>query len=103
MAQEAEIQNTILAYLKYRRIFHWRQNSGAGMMKQGAGMRFIRFGIIGAPDIFVIKDGMIYGLEVKSNVGKMNENQVEFQKGFEEAGGKYHVVRSIEDVQKIGL
>lgn len=103
MAQEAEIQNTILAYLKYRRVFHWRQNSGAGIMKQGAGTRFIRFGVIGAPDIFVIKDGTIYGLEVKSKVGKQNDNQKEFQEGFEKAGGAYHVVRCLEDVQKIGL
>lgn len=103
MGAEAEIQNTILAYLKYRRVFHWRQNSGAGIMKQGAGTRFIRFGVNGAPDIFVIKGGTIYGLEVKSKVGKQNENQVEFQRGFEEAGGKYHVVRCLEDVQKIGL
>lgn len=103
MGQEAEIQNTILSYLKYRKVFSWRQNSGAGLMKQGAGTRFIRFGVVGAPDIFVIKGGTIYGLEVKSKVGKQNENQIEFQRGFEEAGGKYHVVRCIEDVQKIGL
>lgn len=103
MAQESEIQNTILAYLKYRRVFHWRQNSGAGMMKQGAGMRFIRFGINGAPDIFAIKDGIIYGLEIKSKIGVQNPNQKEFQKEFEKAGGVYSLVRCIEDAQKIGL
>lgn len=103
MAQEAEIQNTILAYLKYRNVFHWRQNSGAGMMKQGAGMRFIRFGITGAPDIFAIKGGTIYGLEIKSKIGKQNDNQKEFQEGFEKAGGVYQIARSIEDVQKIDL
>ena len=103
MGAESEIQNTVLAYLKYRRVFHWRQNSGAGIMKQGAGTRFIRFGVNGAPDIFAVKDGTIYGLEIKSKVGKQNDNQKEFQEGFEKAGGVYHIVRCLEDVQKIGL
>lgn len=103
MGQEAEIQNTILAYLKYRRVFYWRQNSGAGIMKQGAGTRFIRFGVNGAPDIFAVKEGTIYGLEIKSKVGKQNDNQKAFQQEFENAGGKYFVIKSLEDVQKIGL
>jgi len=61
------------------------------------------FGAVGAPDVFVVKDGAIYGLEVKSKIGKQNDNQKVFQEGFEKAGGRYFLVRSLEDVIKIGL
>lgn len=102
MALEADIQRTILDYLSYKGIFHWRQNSGA-MVVPGPQRRFMKFGVIGAPDIFVVKNGSIYGLEVKAPKGKQNENQLAFQEGFEKAGGIYKVVRSLEDVQGIGL
>lgn len=90
-------------YLAYKRVFAWRQNSGAAVIENGGKRRFMHFGATGAPDIFVVKDGSIYGLEVKSKVGRQNDNQKAFQQGFEAAGGKYHIVRSLEDVFKIGL
>lgn len=65
--------------------------------------RFITFGTPGAPDIFVVKGGRIYGLEVKAPKGKQNENQKAFEKTFTESGGIYHLVRSLDDVMKIGL
>lgn len=103
MAQEADTQKSILEYLQLKRHFCWRQNSGAIGIGEGKGRRFFTFGAVGAPDIFVVKDGSIIGLEVKSKIGKQNDNQKEFQKGFELAGGKYHVVRSLDDVMAIGL
>ena len=33
----------------------------------------------------------------------LSPDQVDFQKGCEANGGRYHVVRSIDDVQKLGL
>lgn len=99
MAKEADIQRSILDYLSYKRAFHWRQNSGIIPIRN----RVINMGVVGAPDIFVIKNGAIYGLEVKAPKGKQNENQIAFQEGFEKAGGKYYVVRSLEDVQAAGL
>lgn len=103
MAQEANIQKTILEYLEYKRIFHWRQNSGAMPIQAVGGRRFVRFGKVGAPDIFVLKGGVLHGLEVKTNIGKQNENQKQYQTDFTLAGGKYFVVRCLDDVIKIGL
>lgn len=102
MAQEADTQKAILDYLSYKNIFHWRQNSG-GMAIPGPQRRFIRMGITGAPDIFVVKKGQIIGLEVKSKIGKQNDNQIDFEKRFVAAGGVYHVVRCIDDVINAGL
>lgn len=70
---------------------------------EGRSRRFLKFGMVGAPDIYVVKAGAIYALEVKAPKGTQNDNQKEFEKGFTAAGGKYFVVRSIEDVQAAGL
>lgn len=103
MAQEADTQKTILQYLQYKGVFCWRQNSGAVAIGEGRARRFMTFGAVGAPDIFVIKDGKVYGLEVKSLVGRQNDNQKAFEEGFVKAGGIYSVVRALEDVQRLGL
>ncbi len=103
MAQEADTQKTIMTYLQYRKVFAWRQNSGAMPIGEGRSRRFVTFGAVGAPDIFVIKNGAIYGLEVKSAIGRQNDNQKAFQKGFEGAGGKYYIVRSLDDVLRLQI
>lgn len=106
---EALIQKSILDYLRLRRnggkLFYWRQ--------QGSGTPIIgRYGEVkgmrpstspGAPDIFVIREGLIYGLEVKSKVGRQSDIQKLFQEKMEAAGAVYGLVRSIEDVQALGL
>lgn len=100
MAQESETQKAIVQYLTFKHIFHWRQNSGAFKTEAGG---FYRMGAKGAPDIFVVKEGTIYAIEVKSLTGRQNANQVSFQTDLERAGGKYFVVRTLDDVFKIGL
>ena len=57
----------------------------------------------GVPDIIVIKAGQFIGLEVKREKGKLSLDQVAFRLGLEAAGGKYFVVRSIDDVVALGL
>ena len=92
---EKDIQKGILQYLQVKRVFHWRNNSGAYKTSHGS---FIRFGEPGSPDIFVIRGGMIYGLEVKNEKGKLSDLQEEWSKGFMKHGGLYHVVRNLDDV-----
>ena len=59
----------------------------------------------GVPDIILVKQpsGRFVGLEVKTTRGKLSPEQIEFQKGSEKAGGVYFVVRSIDDVQRLGF
>lgn len=97
---EKYIQKTILEYLQYRRYFVWRNNSGAFKNDSGG---FYKFGDLGSPDIFLVKNGCIYGLEVKNEKGKQSHNQKTWEEGFTKAGGIYKVVRSLEDVQSLGL
>ena len=94
---EKDIQNQILEYLKLKRIFHFRNNVGAGMM----GKRFVRFGIPGAPDIFALKNGVLYGLEVKRPGSKQSPLQKEFGDKMNAEGAVYRVVFNLDDVIKI--
>jgi hypothetical protein len=95
--KEKEIQKQILEYLQLKRIFHFRNNVGAGSM----GGRFVRFGIPGAPDIFVLKNGKLYGLEVKRPGKKQSPLQKEFGDKMIAAGGQYEVVFNLDRVMEI--
>lgn len=96
--KEKLIQQVVLEWLAINHIFAWRQNSGSFKTDKGG---WYKAGIAGAPDIFALHGGVMYGLEVKNEKGKLNDNQKAFQSKFEEAGGQYHVVRSVEDVTRI--
>jgi len=95
---EKDIQRSILDYLAYKRVFHWRNNTGAFAGESKGVRRFVRFGSVGSPDIFAMRDGTIYGIEVKRSSGKQSEAQRLFQFDFENAGGVYRIARSIDDI-----
>src|SRR5438876_1170141 len=48
--KESDIQRQILDYLALRRIFHYRNNSGAFVDSK---KHFYRFGALGSPDIYL--------------------------------------------------
>ena len=93
---EKETQKLIIEYLKATRQFFWRNNSGAMMGSYKGKSRLMRFGDVGSPDIFVVRNGQIIGIEVKSSIGKQSDNQKEWQKRFEKAGGIYILTNSYE-------
>lgn len=96
-ATEHEIQRSILDYLEFLGIFHYRNNSGAMPLESKGVRRFLRFGTPGSPDIVIVKGGIYIGVEVKTKTGKQNPNQIQFQKDLEAAGGQYWLVRSLND------
>lgn len=98
---EHEIQRAILDYLSARRVFHWRNNTGAMAKEYGGKRYFMRFGAKGSPDIFALKDGKLYGLEVKSATGKPNPDQLLFGENMTKNGAVYAIVRSLDDVAKL--
>ena len=95
---EHDAQKAILEWLAYCRIFHWRNNSGAMVSEYKGKTRFMRFGSVGSPDIFVLKGGTCYGIEVKGPKGTQSDVQKEFQVRFEAAGGVYVLAKGIEEV-----
>lgn len=60
-----------------------------------------RLGMLpGAPDLCMLHDGTLYAFEVKAEGNYQQKNQKAAQARFEANGGKYFVVRSIDDVRE---
>lgn len=98
---EKDIQRSILDYLILKRAFHWRNNTGAFVGEHKGVRRFVKYGLPGSPDIFALKAGTIYGIEVKRPGGKQSEAQRLFQFDFEQNGGVYRIAQSIDDIKDL--
>lgn len=80
-----------------------RNNSGAfAVQPVNQPRRFMRFGRKGSSDFIVFfKGGRTMFLEVKTDTGKQNEAQVEFEDTIKKLGYEYQIVRSVMDVENI--
>lgn len=96
--KETDLQRSIIEYLTTKRIFWYRNNTGAVRMGEGGSGRFLRFGSIGSPDIVAVHEGLYIGIEVKGSDGKQSYEQKGFQEKLEIAGGIYILAYSMEDV-----
>lgn len=105
--KEGDIQNAICEYLHMRgRCFFRVNNIPAFNRTEGGGFtmrRLPKWTPRGLPDIIVVAGGLFFALEVKTKIGRQSPDQKEFEALVKKHGGKYFVVRSIEDVQAIGL
>lgn len=103
---EKEIQGAICDYLAVKDHFFWRQNTAPIVQKSTDGWRFRRMpahSLKGVPDIILVHVGRPYFLEVKRPGTYQSAEQKDFQKRAEQSGALYAVVRSIDDVQALGL
>ena len=108
MLPEKVIQKSILDYLRTRSdIYFFR--AGAGAVKTSTG-RFFKSGKPGVPDIVCcVKKttdngrvvGIFLGLEVKTEKGRQSVVQKKAEQEIKNAGGQYHIVRSVADVKEI--
>ena len=102
MQKETDIQKSILDYLSYKenafKCYCFRAQAGA-IRTEGGG--YMRFGKAGVPDIVCCVKGKFIGLEVKNEKGKQSLNQQVAEGKIKHTGGKYYIVRSIDDVEKI--
>jgi hypothetical protein len=97
---ESEIQKAILEWLAWKHVFHYRQNTGTFVFPETATSkrRFFKAGATGAPDIACVIKGQYVGIECKRPGSKQSPAQREFQKRLEEAGGRYLLATSVDDV-----
>lgn len=56
---------------------------------------------LGAPDIIVIRAGVMIALECKSSTGVLSPSQKGWRTRFEKEGGIHEVVRCVDDVIEI--
>jgi hypothetical protein len=107
--KETDIQNAICEYLEIKGRCFFRLNNIPAFNKGAGGKitmrRLPKYTPKGLPDIIVVVGGLFYALEVKKSDPKtyQSKEQKEFELSVKKHGGKYFVVRSIEDVQAIGL
>lgn len=108
--KESGVQNTICEYLELRGRCFFRLNNIPAFNKIAGGgitmRRLPKYTPKGLPDIIVIAGGLFYALEVKKpapNKTYQSKDQKIFEANVKKHGGRYYVVRSLEDVQAIGL
>lgn len=99
---EADIQNSIMEFLHYKKIFFWRQNNHAVYdSRANIFRRKSKFELNGVGDILgFTPQGSFFSIEVKSRFGKLSKHQIEFMKKVNESGNLAFVARSVEDVEK---
>ena len=95
--KESVIQAEILSWLKTTGLMFWRANSGSLFLRG----RHINLGPVGCADISLIlpTHGTFVGMEVKSAKGKLRKEQVTYAAFLTQQGGKYYVVRTLEDAK----
>ena len=85
--EETEMKKAVKEYLRMRGVFFYHNLAGMGVYA-------------GIPDITAISKGVAYGIEVKARKGKQSENQKQFQRDWEAAGGIY-ILGGIDEVMRI--
>lgn len=104
--KETDILRAVCDYLQLRKTsqkyLFWRANN-IGMYDGKDYRPLPKYSMLGVPDINLIHRGRYIGLEVKTKTGVQSDNQKEFQRQCEDAGGQYFIVRSVNDVINIGL
>lgn len=95
--KESFIQAEILKWLRTTGLMHWRSNSGS-LFLHG---RHINLGPLGCADISLVlpTHGTFVGMEVKSAKGAIRKDQITYAKGLTDQGGKYYIVRTLEDAK----
>ncbi len=97
---ESKIQSAVLKYLHEKGIFAWRQNNLAIYDPKLNGYRE-HTGLKGVPDILAVIKCQFVGFEIKQPKGRQSADQLLFQKRLERNGGKYHIIRSLDDIKKL--
>lgn len=99
LTRESDIQAAILIYVtSLPRSYFWRQNTG--VFHDAEGRRRVRACPKGTPDIIGALNGRFIVIEVKRGKGGVHmEDQKNWQRNCERAGGLYILARSVDDVR----
>lgn len=101
-ASEAQVLNSVLAYLRTHPGVAWcrRMNTGMALGAQG---QPVRFGFVGCSDIIgQMQDGRFVGIECKREFGgTVSPEQQSFIDTVRKNNGIAGVVRSIEDAERL--
>lgn len=92
-------------YPQYRLLLHHSPNEGLLMKHDRDGAKRKAMGMrAGFPDFIFLRPNKFYpylAIELKSAKGRQTEHQKEYQEAVERQGGKYVVVRSLEEFMAV--
>ena len=86
ITKEIDILRQVRDYLRWQGWYVYRNHQSLGSHK-------------GLSDLTAIRDGKTVWIEIKKPIGKLSEHQVKFAEEIEAHGGKYLIVRKIEDLK----
>jgi len=98
---ESDLTRLILAALwrEYPDGLWYRRNTGAAMING----HLVRYGVPGMADIGGIWRARAYEIEIKTAKGRQTEEQKNWQRAVERAGGTYLLWRSVDDVKSLSI
>lgn len=85
---ETIIKKSVRLYLHYKGWFSFPILQGLGAYK-------------GIPDLIAVKNGQVLFIEVKRPDGRLSDYQKRFKENIENAGCKYIVARSAEELKDV--
>ena len=96
--KESKVLAQCLTFLRLRRVFAWRNNTGAAV----ANKQIIHFGLVGSSDIIgLANDGRFIAIECKrENGGKLSDAQQQFLDKIRQHGGVALVVHSVAELEQ---
>jgi Holliday junction resolvase len=92
---EKHVQREILNYLQANGYMAWKNHLGG--IRMGGGRTTVKNPARGAPDVFAVKGGRFYGIEVKKPGGKVAAHQMEWLQRLRSHGGFAVIAESLED------
>ena len=93
---EGLVLDGCLQYLEIRKIYHWRNNTGAVQVRPG---QFMRFGKIGSSDILgILPGGRMLCVECKAKGGRLSPEQKQFLEDARELGALALIVRGWQEL-----
>jgi len=96
---EKELVKTVLEYLGLKRIYAWRNNTGATVIPGKERTRFVRYGFKGSSDVIgILPDGRFLAIECKVGKNKVSPAQEEFLDNIANNGGLAIIAYSLDDV-----
>ena len=95
---ERDLQNSALQWLSLKGICHVRLAVNSSMIAVGGKYVRIPSPMKGWPDVLCIIKGQAVGLEFKHKT-KQSEEQIGVQRYIENAGGKYALIHSIDELE----
>lgn len=92
---ETLLVRAILQALQLKGVFCWRVNSGLTVLGAGKSKRVIKGAPAGTPDIIGAVEGRMFGLEVKTETGRVLATQQRWHDRAAKHGVRVAVVRSV--------